>query len=91
MPIPVLTPDGETGSVFQNAFKLDNLAAPKPAGILSMQRSKKEMHDILQELKSFFQDCYGQRDARVVNDCLEPVGKRFDTELKEKVADIVRR
>ena len=62
---------------------------PKLAGILSMQRSRKEMHVILKELKSFFQDCNSQRDARVVNDCLEPVGERFDPELREKVAEIL--
>eukprot|EP00449_Zooxanthella_nutricula_P055790 CAMPEP_0198572264 /NCGR_PEP_ID=MMETSP1462-20131121/111593_1 /TAXON_ID=1333877 /ORGANISM="Brandtodinium nutriculum, Strain RCC3387" /LENGTH=434 /DNA_ID=CAMNT_0044303415 /DNA_START=102 /DNA_END=1403 /DNA_ORIENTATION=- len=55
----------------------------------SMQRFKKDPNFVLRELKAYFKRFPSQCDAAVVNDLVESLGKRLDSELLGKVIDMM--
>jgi len=64
------------------------------AGILaqvveSMQRMKRDTPSIVSQLKVFFQADTGDRDIVFVNELLESLGKRLDSQLMEEVVEIL--
>merc|ERR1719450_1838190 len=74
-----------------NAMKRFEQVPPVPLAdvVQSMQRFKKDAPFILRELKTFFQRYPSQRDASVVNDVLESIGKRLDLELMDKIMEML--
>lgn len=62
---------------------------PLTQAVESMQRFKKDDAFILRELRAFFKRCSGDRGMSPVNDLLESLGKRLDSELMEKIVDLL--
>lgn len=73
--------------------KLDTVpTVPLTQVVESMQRFKKDPPFIIRELKAFFSKYQGECDMTkmgLVNDLLESLAKRLDTELMEKIADML--
>merc|ERR1719261_2164188 len=55
----------------------------------SMQRFKKDADFIVRELRAFFKKYPEECQISVVNDLLENLGKRLDTELMEKIVEML--
>jgi pentatricopeptide repeat protein len=60
-----------------------------PHIVESMQRFKKDTPFILRELKGFLNKFQDQCDMACVNDLLESLAKRLDSDLMEKVAEML--
>jgi hypothetical protein len=66
--------------------KFDQMPAISlPHVVESMQRFKKDTPFILRELKSFFKKYPSERDMNGINDLLESLAKRLDSEVMEKM------
>mmetsp|Transcript_11792 Transcript_11792/g.31144 ORF Transcript_11792/g.31144 Transcript_11792/m.31144 type:complete len:1117 (+) Transcript_11792:119-3469(+) len=55
----------------------------------SMQRFKKDASYILRELHGFLQKFQGQSDVSTINDLLEALGKRLDSDLVDKIVEMM--
>jgi len=60
-----------------------------PHVVESMQRFKKDTPFVLRELKTFFQKYPYERDMHHVNDLLDSLSKRLDSELMEKIVEML--
>jgi pentatricopeptide repeat protein len=60
-----------------------------PQVVESMQRFKKDTPFILRELKGFFTTFPSERDMNYINDLLESLGKRLDSDLMEKIVEML--
>mmetsp|Transcript_77413 Transcript_77413/g.227011 ORF Transcript_77413/g.227011 Transcript_77413/m.227011 type:complete len:1146 (+) Transcript_77413:139-3576(+) len=55
----------------------------------AMQRMKRDTPSIMRELKSFFQRYAGECDVRLANDLLESLGRRLDSDLADRIAEMM--
>jgi len=70
--------------------KFDKMPAVSlPHVVESMQRFKKDTAFILRELKSFFKKYPSERDMNCINDLLESLAKRLDSDLMEKIVEML--
>jgi pentatricopeptide repeat protein len=70
--------------------KFDQMPAISlPHVVESMQRFKKDTPFILRELKSFFKKYPSERDMNGINDLLESLAKRLDSEVMEKIVEML--
>lgn len=60
-----------------------------PQVVESMQRFKKENFFIVKELKGFFKKYPTERDMTGVNDLLESLAKRLDSDLMDKIVEML--
>jgi len=60
-----------------------------PHVVESMQRFKKDMPFVLRELKGFLKKFPSEGDMTCINDLLEPLGKRMDSDLMEKIVEML--
>jgi len=74
-----------------NAFKQFDQAPAVylPNVVESMQRVKKDAPFIIRELKAFFNKFPGECDLTLINDILESLGKRLDSQLMEMIVDML--
>jgi pentatricopeptide repeat protein len=84
---------GDYNSVLKcwNSIK-KSVGMPKislPHAVESMQRLKKDTPFILRELKAFLTKFPGEWDMSCVNDLLETLAKRMDSDLMEKVVEML--
>lgn len=64
-------------------------AVPLTQVIESMQRFKKDTPFIIRELKTYFKKYPTECDMSLVNDLLESLSKRLDSDLMEKIVEIL--
>jgi len=67
----------------------DAPSVPLAQVVESMQRFKKDVPFILRELKMYFKKYPSECDLTVINDLLESLAKRLDSELMEKVVEML--
>jgi pentatricopeptide repeat protein len=70
--------------------KFDQMPAVSlPHVVESMQRFKKDSVFIIRELKSFFKKYSSELDMNCINDLLESLSKRLDSDLMEKIVEML--
>jgi len=70
--------------------KFENMPTVSLAHVVeSMQRFKKDMPFILRELKGFFKKFPSECDMTCINDLFESLGKRMDSDLMEKIVEML--
>jgi len=75
---------------WNTAKKFEKMPAVSlPHVVESMQRFKKDPTFILRELKGFFKQFSTDCDMTCVNDLLESLAKRLDSDLMEKIAEML--
>merc|ERR1719313_688327 len=60
-----------------------------PQVVESMQRFKKDSSFILKELKAFLQKFEAEKHMKSINDLLESLAKRMDSDMMEKIAEML--
>jgi pentatricopeptide repeat protein len=68
---------------------IDVPSIPLAQVVESMQRFKKDVPFILRELKSYFKKYPSECDISVINDLLESLAKRLDSELMDKIIEML--
>lgn len=67
----------------------DSPSIPLAQVVESMQRFKKDIPFILRELKGYFKKYPSECEISVINDLLDSLAKRLDSELMEKVVEML--